>query len=100
LHNIPLLKPFGDEGLSLTSRMVPLAKTRNNLMHSAIGSLRPQDGAFEFRLVGYSKDMHTVQTWEFSLAQWPKLEKSLSDLVTDSIRFSQRLADTFRQLKV
>jgi hypothetical protein len=96
LRNIPLLESFKDEGLALTARMAPLAKTRNNLMHSAIGSLQPEDWAFEFRLIGYGKDVHTVQTWKFTLAQWPKLERSLSDLVTDSIRFSQRLADKFR----
>lgn len=75
LRSIPLLESFKDEGLSLTTRMVPLAKMRNNLMHSAIGSLQPQDGAFEFRLIGYGKDMHSrnLEIQSCSVAQTRKI---------------------------
>jgi hypothetical protein len=94
-RKLPSLSPFAAEGLALLARASVWADERNNLVHGGITSLEPQNGAFQFRKIGYLKGNHTVSTFMFTPSDFSTLETALEELLTEQLAFSQKLADTF-----
>ena len=92
---LPSLAPFSQEGRDLVTRLTKLSVKRNDLIHGAIKALSPINGAFQYRIIGYQKQAHTLREFEFDLHDFSILEKSLSDALTDALEFSQKLGDTF-----
>jgi hypothetical protein len=92
---LPSLAPFSREGQNLVTRLTELSVKRNDLIHGAITALSPVNGAFQYRIIGYEKQAHTLREFGFDLHDFSILERSLSDTLTEVIKFSEKLADTF-----
>jgi|HubBroStandDraft_6_1064221.scaffolds.fasta_scaffold1000124_1 hypothetical protein len=94
-RTLAALEPFRSDGTDLVNLISTLAPKRNNLIHGAITSIHPVNGAFEFRKIGYDKQTHTLASFEFTLAEFSTLEESLSNLLTESLAFSVKLGTAF-----
>ncbi len=97
LHGLPDLAPFREECAELLSRVLSAAEKRHDLIHGAITELRPNPitGGFSFRRIGYAGDDHTFTEFAVTANDFQAFGPILTDLVTDTIAFSQRLADKF-----
>jgi hypothetical protein len=97
LKTLPVLAEFRDEGVCLLSRVSSASERRHGLIHSAITELRPDPatGAFRFRRIGYDGDLHTISEFTITPNDFRAFAPILTDLVTHSIAFSQRLGDKF-----
>lgn len=97
LRGLPALAPFRDECIRLIGRILAASNKRHDLIHGAITELRPDPttGAFSFRRIGYRGDDHTVTEFTVTPNDFHKFAPVLTDLVTDSITFSQKLGDRF-----
>jgi hypothetical protein len=97
LKTIPALTEFRDECAELLSRVSAASKRRNDLIHGAIAELRPDPatGAFRFRKIGYDGDLHTISEFNLTPSDFREFAPILTDLVTDTIAFSQKLGDRF-----
>ena len=96
-NRLPVLVPFRDEGVSLVGRVSSASDRRHDLIHGAITELRPDptSGAFRFRRIGYHGDLHTFREFDFTPDQFAEFGPILTDLLTDTIVFSQKLGDRF-----
>jgi hypothetical protein len=97
LKTLPVLAEFRDEGVCLLSHVLSASERRHGLIHSAITELRPDPatGAFRFRRIGYDGDLHTISEFTITPNDFRAFAPILTDLVTHSIAFSQRLGDKF-----
>jgi|SRR5260370_32779760 hypothetical protein len=97
LKVLPLLAPFREEGISILFRISSASIKRHDLIHGAITELRPDQisGAFRFRRIGYDGDLHTLSEFDVTPNDFREFAPILTDLVTDSIAFSQKLGDKF-----
>ena len=66
-------------------------------MHGSLMELRPDPvtGAFKFRRIGYKGDLYLISEFTLTPNDFREFAPVLSDLVTDAIAFSQKLADRF-----
>jgi len=95
LRKLSALASFKDEGLQLIQRVSDISPHRDRLVHGTITSIHPENGSFRYRIIGYEKERHTIRKFEFTLDEFAKLENSLSHLLTDTIRYSDRLGSAF-----
>jgi hypothetical protein len=97
LRELPDLSEFRDECAGLLSRMLSASNRRHDLIHGAITELKPDPvtGAFKFRRIGYVGDDHTLTEFTVTPNDFRAFAPVLTDLVTDSIAFSQKLGDKF-----
>jgi hypothetical protein len=97
LKTLPALAEFRTEGVALLSRVSLASKRRHDLIHGAITELRPDPatGAFRFRRIGYDGNLHTLSEFTITPDDFRAFAPVLTDLVTDTIAFSQRLGDRF-----
>ncbi len=94
-NKIPELAPFKDQGLDLLHKTMNLADRRHDLIHGTLKDMAPPDRIFHLTVVKTKDDKHTIKEVEFNPACYPKLERSLSDLLTGAIEYSQKLANRF-----
>jgi|SRR5256885_8096501 len=94
---LPILADFRIDGLALLDRFSSAAKRRNDLMHGSLMELRPDPvtGAFKFRRIGYKGDLYLISEFTLTPNDFREFAPTLSDLVTDAISFSRKLADRF-----
>lgn len=99
LNRLPALAEFRDECIPLLTRVSDTSEKRHDLIHGALAELRPDPttGAFKFRRIGYSGDLHTLREYTFTPNDFRDLAPVLTDLVTDTVAFSQRLANRFQE---
>jgi hypothetical protein len=97
LKTVPALAEFREEGVDLLTRLSSASQTRHDLIHGAITELRPDptSGAFKFRRIGYDGDLHTLSEFAITPNDFRDFAPVLTDLVTDSIAYSQKLGDRF-----
>ncbi len=80
LSNISALAPFKAEGDALVVDFQRLSDRRHDLIHGAVASLSPQNGAFVFAKFDIENDFHRVREFRFEIADFPALTKELIDL--------------------
>jgi hypothetical protein len=80
LSKISVLAPFRADGDALVADFQRLSDRRNDLIHGAIASLSPHNGAFVFAKLDIEDDLHRVREFRFESSEFPVLTKDLIDL--------------------
>ena len=94
-QKLPQLAPFKDEGLRLLDEALKLSLQRNNFIHGTLNDVAARDGVFHFQRLVHGEKTHKVVNFNFPLADWPALERTVSTLLHDCGILSEKLAKTF-----
>jgi hypothetical protein len=91
-NKIPEIATLRIEGRRLISRAKAASKRRNDLMHGSITSLESHRGIFRFEKIDYLPERQTLREFTLSHPDFQEFLPILTELVTDVIAFSQKLA--------
>lgn len=94
-RKLPILAPFKDEGLDLVQQAVAFSNKRHDIVHGSIMNMTPPNRIFRFQILRSEKTHHRIEEFNFNAADFPNLEKTLGDLLTDSMNFSVKLGEAF-----
>lgn len=89
--NIPALAQFKAEGHKLVGDFQRLSDRRHDLIHGAIASLSPQNGAFVFAKLDIKNDFHRVREFRLESSEFPTLTKDLIDLGAHATSLARRV---------
>jgi hypothetical protein len=89
---IPKIADLRPIARDLISRVKIASKRRNDLIHGAINSLDPRDGVFSFEKIDYLPQQQTLREFTTSHADFQEFLPVLTELLVESIKFSQKLA--------
>ena len=92
------LQRYADDGNKLLDRMVPLSKTRNDLIHGVVVSIEKVNGRFPIDKLDTQAQEHIVRRIEFDPSTFDTLTNELISLGKDLIVFGTSLAQRFRSL--
>jgi len=98
-QKLPLLAPFKDEGLNLLDGALKISLTRNNFIHGTLNDITATNGIFQFQRLVHGEKTHQVKNFTYALADWPALEKAISNLLRDSRILSEKLSESFLKHK-
>ena len=97
LDDHPALQQFSSEIAALLIRFEVAGKKRNDLIHGAIASLSPENGAFHFAKLDIVKgDIPTVRPVSFDDAEWIDFRKELLSLGGDGIYLVKRVLEILK----
>jgi hypothetical protein len=88
---IPELAELQPIAKSLIARIETVSKKRNDLIHGSINSLEPDNGVFSFDKIDYLPQQQNLREFTASHADFQELLPVLTDLLVESIQFSQKL---------
>jgi hypothetical protein len=91
LSQLPKLASFKVEGTALLQNFSTLGQRRNDLVHGAIASLSPVDGAFVFNKLDTKPDFHYVREVRLEASEFPAFTKSLIDLGAKTTSFANKI---------
>lgn len=93
LSQIPRLTSFKDEGAALVSNFNRLSQRRHDLVHGAVASLSPVDGAFVFAKLDVKTDFHFAREVRLEASEFPSLTKDLIDLGASATNLASKIWD-------
>ena len=91
LSQTSALAPFQAEGDSLVENFRKLGDSRHDLIHGAIASVSPQNGAFMFAKLDIENDVHVMREFRFDSEDFPALTNDLIDLGAKATALARRL---------
>lgn len=94
-RSLPTLRPFAIEGRTLIKRIEERSRDRNDLVHGSIKQMEPVDGIYEFHIVEYHRDGHSVRSFKFGPNHFSTYGEVHGDLLTELIQFSEKLGKQF-----
>jgi len=92
------LQVYAEDGNKLLDRMVPLSKTRNDLVHGVVMSIEAVNGKFPIAKLDTKAQEHIVRHIEFDPSTFDALAQDLVDVGGDLGRFGTMLVQRFGRL--
>lgn len=94
-RSLPTLRPFAVEGRALMKRIEKRSRDRHDLAHGSLKQMAHVDGTYEFHIVEYHRDGHSIRSFKFGPDDFSTYLKVHGDLQTELIQFSLRLGKQF-----
>lgn len=98
--NLPAFAEFSVRGLKILDDATTVAATRTDFVHGTLEGLAPTNGTFHFKRLILGNQTHKIREFTFSPhSEWPKLEKSLTALLSETASLSDEIAKKFLKRK-